>query len=152
MLLGLIGISFIGMNIFIKPIVLFVFVFPPSISWSNELIDMAINGPRYFKITTVLDCRRVSSILDDWLTVLVLDLTNEKAIVKNQLISVRPWSIFEYSIRGNTERDSEEVYDIDDSEGHKILFNFQDGDWVLWMNTLRLESAESELEFYCRHL
>ena len=138
----------------IRPVVLFFFVLLPSNSWSNELLDMAKNGPRYFKITTVIDCRRTwdDNQSQKHLTVFVIDITNRKAVVRHNEVSDRSWSIFEYSIRDNTDIGSVTIYDIDDSKGHSIYFNYQGGDWVFWKHSLRLESEDKQTEFKCRYL
>ena len=132
------------MNIFIKPIVLFVFVLFSSNSSGSVLLDMANDGPRIFKTTTVVDCRSMSTVMDNTVNLYVIDITNKKIDHWVQEVSPRDWSIFEYDMRGYREdRKTKKIYDVYEDKSGDLFFTYR-SEYILFSD-LKFDAAEETL-------
>ena len=97
----------------------------PKLLIANPLLEMATEGPRFFKTSTILDCRSFDDITKKRLWVYIFDISNNQGVIYNGIHAERKnWDRFQYKIyeenaRGISKWGLQDVFE--DKESIKFL-------------------------------
>ena len=138
---------------------LFLIFLYPTLLFANPLLDIANDGPRWIKTSTILDCRktRKNSMIPEGkigLGVHIIDVENTNSVYyTSQHAERKKWNMFEYKVYEEDSSPYLYEYKIKDvyEDKNEILFIEGRNEYVFSKKEMLL-STEGSKPRECRYL